>query len=138
LTDLTLSVGAGFDPGANDVSDDPPDSSQIKQVMKIVLDSVNSSIDSDRTWDEYARKHRAKRDKLFRLDVILEKPVPELHETDKIGYLEEAAKTFWSSRNNMQRLEIIAQRLIASCFYFAKDETSKTGDETVKGLQYYT
>ncbi|OCL08909.1 FabD/lysophospholipase-like protein [Glonium stellatum] len=134
LTDLALSVGTGFDPGVNDFSDEPPDSLQIRQLMKIVLNSVNASMDSDRTWREYERKHQAKKDKLFRLDVVLEKPVPELYEVAQINSLEEATRVFWSKRDNMQLLELIAQRLIASCFYFAKDETDKTGDETVKGL----
>jgi hypothetical protein len=61
---------------------------------------------------------KTRKEASLRLNTVLESPIPELHDVARMQDLVEDAQVFWNLPQNQNILKDLAQRLIASSFYF--------------------
>jgi predicted acylesterase/phospholipase RssA len=144
--DITVSIGTGYDPYEKPKKTTPeaPNTtnkfkdrvlgfvdwvSPVIRLATIACDHVENSLNSQKTWEEYQQRSKTKKELLFRLNTALQGPIPELHEVDKIPVLIEEALTFWAFPKNKEKLRDLAQKLVASSFYFTSTSGPTSTDE---------
>jgi hypothetical protein len=144
--DITVSIGTGYDPFAKPKKTTPEAPNIVSRAKDLVLglldkasplirlatiacDHVENSLDSQRTWEEYQQRSKAKKELSFRLNTALQGPIPELDEVNKIPNLIEEAQIFWSLPENNDTLRDLAQKLVASSFYFKSISGPTSTDE---------
>ena len=89
-----------------------------KFLAKMASDHLHTSLDSQRTWDEFVRTRGSlARDpcRYVRLNPELDVQPPKLDEVDKLQFLEEETRRRIGGDQSLKRL---ARRLLATCFYF--------------------
>ncbi|OAP65340.1 hypothetical protein AYL99_01312 [Fonsecaea erecta] len=147
--DLILSVGTGMNKEVQDKVEQgvkaqpdldgipevneswwPFSQNQIFILGQIAIDKINSSLDSENTWNEFRAAYGAAAlDPCVRLNIPLD-PLPELDEVGKLEDLRLAAQRYWNRAAPFARLERLANRLLATCFYLDVQGTGEQRDGT--------
>ncbi|KAJ4391044.1 hypothetical protein N0V93_004658 [Gnomoniopsis smithogilvyi] len=152
LPDILLSIGTGTDdkevrsdlrggPSSTIMeTEDPQDSSNFKpraptsrffakEMWTILFDRLGSLMKCKEIWNNYITETTTSRQgrlgghrRLIRIDPELRMDVPELDAVDALAQLKRNTATYL--RNNPARIREIAHRLIASTFFFEKDNGS--------------
>ncbi|KAM0713999.1 hypothetical protein Q7P37_010963 [Cladosporium fusiforme] len=89
-----------------------------KFLAKMASDHLHTSLDSQRTWEDFIGSRRpAVHDKqrYVRLNPELDSQPPKMDEVDQLGYLEEVTRYCIGGDEKLKRL---ARQLVATCFYF--------------------
>lgn len=87
-------------------------------VAKIASDHSHTTLDSQRTWEEFIQVRglaRHDRGRYIRLNPELDIQPPRLDEVEQLSYLEEMTRFLMGGEYKLQRL---ARQLVATCFYF--------------------
>ena len=146
--DIIVSVGTSYNPAARPSSDKAlsPLSTRSprlgvfshgKSLMKIAIDHIASSLDSEKAWRSYMdvlHPPPNQKAKYIRINPQLNENPPGLDEVDRLPYIQEIVRQMSSLDVNIQN---VALRLIASSFYFEKSqpvELAPDGSIHVKGL----
>lgn len=105
--------------------------------MKIAIDHIASSLDSEKAWRSYMEVLNPppnQKARYIRINPQLNENPPGLDEVDRLPYIQEVVRGMSSTNVSIQD---VALRLIASSFYFEKSqpvELSSDGSIHVKGL----
>lgn len=103
-----------------------------KFLAKMASDHLHTSLDSQRTWDEFLSVRGPSRQdsaRYVRLNPELDVHPPKLDEVDQLEYLEDLTRFHMGGSHQIQTL---ARQLVATCFYFEatgdtrEDETGST------------
>lgn len=143
--DIIVSVGTSYNPAARPSSDKAlsPRYSRLgvlshgKSLMKIAIDHIASSLDSEKAWRSYMDVLHPlpnQKARFTRINPQLKENPPGLDEVDRLPYIKEIVREMSSTDVNIQN---VALRLIASSFYFEKSQTvelAPDGSIHVKGL----
>lgn len=89
-----------------------------KFLAKMASDHLHTSLDSQRTWEDFMSSRRqADQDKerYVRLNPELDTQPPKMDEVDQLGYLEEVTRYCIGGDEKLKRL---ARQLVATSFYF--------------------
>jgi hypothetical protein len=124
--DTIISLGTGYDPEFKnqDGTKDPGTSIPAAEMFKIVVDHLNLTMDSERTWEKFRQQHLHSPTSLIRLNTALRAPVPELHEANRIEDLEDEARKSWGlDGTNIRKLDEIANQLLARSFFLVLHRT---------------
>jgi hypothetical protein len=109
---------------------------QAKALLKIAMDHIASTLDSEKTWDNYLEvlnptSHH--RQRYVRLNPKLTEDPPALDEVDKMIHIQGIVR---SQMMNDDRIRQVALQLTATSFYFEKTgqlEPMPDGGFEVKG-----
>ena len=124
--DILLSIGSGY---CRSLSSPKRPSKMIRRrgigsnlraFYRIAVDHVESSLDSEKIWQEYIERlspSQEQRRRYRRLNVELGEAPPKLDDVESIDELQDVTRRQWSRD---PRISDVAQDLIASCFYFEK------------------
>lgn len=143
--DIIVSVGTSYNPAARSSSEkaSSPLSPRLgvfshgKSLMKIAIDHIASSLDSEKAWRSYMdvlNPPPNRKARYIRINPQLNENPPGLDEVHRLPYIQEVAREMSSTNVSIQN---VALRLIASSFYFEKSqpvELSSDGSIHVKGL----
>ncbi len=94
--------------------------SNLKAFYRIAVDHIESSLDSEKIWQEFIERlclSQEHRRRYRRLNVELEEAPPKLDDIDSIDELQDVTRRQW---RRDPRISDVAQDLIASCFFFEK------------------
>jgi hypothetical protein len=89
-----------------------------KFLAKMAFDHLHTSLDSQRTWDDFvSTRGSIARDpcRYVRLNPELDVQPPKLDEVEKLQFLEEETRRRFGGDPSLKQL---ARRLLATCFYF--------------------
>ncbi|KAL2820557.1 hypothetical protein BDW59DRAFT_174473 [Aspergillus cavernicola] len=150
--DIVLSIGTGYNPESQ-AQEDPqqqllstkPTSrgmiSYFKGLARIAIDHIHSSLDSERTWHTFLERSHPQarfRDRYIRANLALENDPPSLDDVSMIDTLSEMTRSRVTKEFSL--IQAIADRLIASTFYFEESSSpagitieNDDGTFTVKG-----
>lgn len=98
-----------------------------KFLAKMASDHLHTSLDSQRTWEEFLSLRgpsRQDRARYHRLNPELNVQPPKLDEVDQLEYLEEVTRFHMGGDHKLQTL---ARQLVATSFYF--EATADTRDD---------
>jgi predicted acylesterase/phospholipase RssA len=144
--DILLSIGTGYNPAT-----EPRDSrstskpstwgvlSHMRGLAKIGIDHVHNSLNSERTWkifmERYLPYDRFK-DRYIRVNLTLDNDPPKLDDVQAMGKLRDMTRSRFTKEKD--QIQTIADRLIASSFYFEPLPSpnaieNSDGSFTVKG-----
>ena len=141
--DIMVSIGTAYkldDGSTNETS--PPSKvglgvvSHGKSLFNLGLGLINSTLDSEKTWNSYLgvlqppSKHC---DRYVRLNPLLDEAPPHIDEVDKLRYIQVMAREKFLEDSRIQR---VANQLIASSFYFERSgwkEVTPNGGILVSG-----
>ena len=143
--DIVVSVGTSYNPATRSSSESAlsPRSPRLgvfshgKSLMKIAIDHIASSLDSEKAWRSYMdvlNPPPNQKARYIRINPQLNENPPGLDEVDRLPYIQEVVREMSSTNVSIQN---VALRLIASSFYFEKSqpvELSSDGSIHVKGL----
>ena len=143
--DIVVSVGTSYNPAARLSSEKAlsPLSPRLgvfshgKSLMKIAIDHIASSLDSEKAWRSYMdvlNPPPNQKPRYIRINPQLNENPPGLDEVNRLPYIQEVVREMSSTNVSIQN---VALRLIASSFYFEKSqpvELSSDGSIHVKGL----
>lgn len=92
----------------------------MKQVGDIIARQVESSINSQRVWEEFVKSadEELKRH-CIRFNVSFDGRVPEMDDVDDLPYLESLAKQYCT--DNGSEIQAAAMALVLSLFYLRVD-----------------
>ncbi|KAK4215467.1 acyl transferase/acyl hydrolase/lysophospholipase [Rhypophila decipiens] len=124
--DTIISLGTGYEPESKNSNEtrDPSISIPATELFKIVVDQLNVTMDSEKTWKTFRDQHNQSPMSLIRLNMALCAPIPELHEADRIDDLEDKARGYWTmDEKNVRRLDEIANQLLARSFFLVLHRT---------------
>lgn len=141
--DIVLSIGTSFNPDATRRTSMQRTSTlklgalnHAKNLLKIAMDHIASSLDSEKTWENYleilnpASPHRCR---YVRLNPRLTEDPPPLDDVDRMLDIQGTVR---ASMLNDDRVRQVAMQLIATSFYFEKtgqQETLAEGGLEIKG-----
>ena len=145
--DIIISVGTCYNPAARSSAEKGTSplsprlgvSSHGKSLMKISIDHIASTLDSEKTWRSYMDvldPPLSQKGKYIRINPQLKENPPRLDEVDRLPYIQEAVREILSADVSIQN---IALRLIASSFYFEKSHAVDLASESsihIKGLLF--
>lgn len=139
--DLLLSIGTGYSSKekrrrADRLGDNIETglSGGLKQLLRIAFDAIDSTLDSNRTWDDFHYGLTAEnRWRYKRMNIDLDKP-PALDEVAAIKDLEAKAK---AALIQDPKVKEIAHRLVASLFYFTLEKVEVVGISDANKNQYH-
>lgn len=107
--------------------------SNVKAFYRIAVDHIESSLDSEKAWRDYIALVSPEEDQRWRyrrLNVELDEAPPKLDDLDSLSDLQADARRRWASD---REIKSIAQRLVASSFFFQKKNRLETlEDESIK------
>ena len=143
--DIVVSVGTSYNPATRSSSESAlsPRSPRLgvfshgKSLMKIAIDHIASTLDSEKAWRSYMdvlNPPPNQKARYIRINPQLNETPPGLDEVDRLPYIQEVVREMSSTNVSIQN---VALRLIASSFYFEKSqpvELSSDGSIHVKGL----
>lgn len=142
--DVIVSVGTSYNPAARSSVEKAlsPLSPRLgvfshgKSLMKIAIDHIASSLDSEKAWRSYMNvlnPPQNQKARYIRINPQLKENPPGLDEVDRLPYIQEVVREMSSTDVNIQN---VALRLIASSFYFEKSqpmELASDGSVHIKG-----
>ena len=135
--DIIVSVGTSYNPATRSSAEKAlsPLSPRLgvfshgKSLMKIAIDHIASTLDSEKTWRSYMdvlHPPLSQRGRYVRINPQMKENPPRLDEVDRLPYLQEAVREIVSTDDSIQT---VALRLIASSFYFEKSHTVELASE---------
>jgi len=119
--DLVLSIGTLFCPKTkvrHTAKWAPPPKgilANLKFLATMAYDHLHTSLDSQRTWNEFASLAGLDQRRYVRLNPELDVQPPKLDEVDKMQFLEEETRRLIGGDQSLKRL---ARQLLATSFYF--------------------
>jgi hypothetical protein len=141
--DIILSIGTSYNPDSTRRISMQRTSTlrlgvlnQAKALLRIAMDHIASTLDSEKTWDNYievlnpASHHRQR---YVRLNPKLTEDPPALDEVDKMKHIQDIVR---AQMMKDDRIRQVALQLIATSFYFEKAgqlEPLPNGGFEVKG-----
>jgi len=139
--DMVLSIGTSYNKKSPKKSPINPSVSNWgvvthwKQLAKIAIDHVQSTLDSEMTWTKFVRGLSGGdlvTERYVRLNLPLEQDPPRLDEVSAMTDLQDRTATHWTMRRN--EIKAVADRLLATAFYFetAPDLTTVNEDHTIR------
>lgn len=142
--DIIVSVGTSYNPAARSSAEKAlsPLSPRLgvfshgKSLMKIAIDHIASSLDSEKTWHSYMNVLHPptnQKARYVRINPQLRENPPGLDEVERLPYIQEVVREMSSTDVSIQN---VALRLIASSFYFEKShavELASDGSVGIKG-----
>jgi predicted acylesterase/phospholipase RssA len=139
--DVIISIGTGFNPKASgriafNTRSRVGMFSGAKQVAKIAVDHVQSTLNSERTWRIFHQRAAARmKERYIRLNVELDKDPPKHDDVNAMSWLPDFVKSKYQMR--WSEIKSIADRLLATLFYLelTPDGASENEDRslTLKG-----
>lgn len=123
--DLVLSIGTSYNSASSKQATAPQRMarwgmiSHVKQLAKIAIDHIQSTLNSEQTWRNYIQTHPVPerlKDRYIRLNLPLENDPPKLDDVSAMTDLNEMTRSRYTSRR--EEMRSIADRLIATSFYF--------------------
>ncbi|KAF2230441.1 hypothetical protein EV356DRAFT_536374 [Viridothelium virens] len=124
--DLVLSIGTGISRQPRNIDNQstsaPPLGvyTNLKAKIKIVKNHIASSLDCERTWNDFqCRLGNSRLSRYMRLNPKLSMEIPKLDDVQSVLELRRVVRDKMSQDS---RIEEIANRLISSCFYFELTE----------------
>jgi predicted acylesterase/phospholipase RssA len=135
--DIVLSIGTSFNPNSKRGQIDPRSRfgmlAHAKQLAKIAIDHVLSTLDSERTWHNYIQHLPSDkvRERYIRLNLQLRDDPPRLYEVDMMHELREMTQSRFTKQK--EQIMAVANRLIATLFYFERSasEAHENQDHSV-------
>ena len=125
--DIVVSIGTTYKPVEGLNGENRPQSkidlgviSHGKSLIKIGLNYIASTRDSESTWDSYVGVLDPPsnfRDRYVRLNPRLDAEPPHLDDLDSMQYIKAIARGYFSED---ERIQQVANKLIASSFYFER------------------
>ena len=142
--DILLSVGTGKSsrrPAQDTATLDRHSKSSkwftlVPKVFKILFARMDDILDSERTWERFSHnvpQHGSSK-RYFRINPELSTRPPALDDKEKVESLEADVIGILDSMNN--EIRAVADRLLASCFYFEKANVQPT-DGQITGNQCF-
>jgi len=130
--DINVSLGCGTEPETDKTANNPTIKShgglqKLKEMFpgrlswllgRYVVDLVQATLNAEKTWVEYLKNTKLDKQRCIRLNTPLNGPAPELHDVTKIEELEVLADQYWSNDIGHETIQRLAQKLLASSFYF--------------------
>lgn len=134
--DVVLSIGTGCNPRSSRQVSSPVGAtgwrktSHTKQLAKMAIDNIQSTLSSEQTWHKFVQGNplpEGLEKRYIRLNLPLQKDPPNLADVSAMAEMKEATRSLCME----ERLPIrsIANRLIATSFYFELNSDSVTEDE---------
>lgn len=134
--DLLLSIGTGFDGGANTPQTNPGPRSiagiegYLRRMLRIALDAIQDNLDCENAWLKFTRKlqineNDERKRKYRRLNPDFTGSLPKIDDVTQIDDLEKKTKQTFLQYPAIY--ESIADTLIASLFYFEMCLVIQTG-----------
>lgn len=90
----------------------------LKFLAKMASDHLHTSLDSQKTWDDFMGSRRPvgqDKERYVRLNPELHQQPPKMDEVKQLGYLQEATRFLIGGDEKLKRL---ARQLVATSFYF--------------------
>lgn len=125
--DVILSIGTGINEVRRKVT--PPGKalrrgvfSQLKNLTKIAIDRIQSSMNSEQTWRNYVQQTNPPlhlKDCYVRLNLRMKTDPPKMDDVSQLANLKNA--TLLQFAPNEAKIKSVADRLLATSFYFSLD-----------------
>ena len=109
--------------------------SLLPKVLKIVFARMNDILDSEGTWQKFFTNviQQGSSQRYLRINPELSMTPPALDDIEKLWSLEADVKRSLRSMN--EQVRGVADRLLASCFYFEKASGQSSGDQ-ITGMRF--
>ena len=128
--DILVSIGTAYGPAQShiEMSSPPPQpgvSFHTKSLLKTPIDHITSALDSEKAWNDYISTLQAPPEGLarfVRLNPQLEEDPPSFDDVECVQKLKHLVR---KQMKNDQRIQQLALKLVASCFYFEKSAASE-------------
>jgi len=129
--DILLSIGTAYNPRSRRSSTgslQTPRSGVIahgKSLLKIAIDHIASSLDSEKTWEDYIMMlpiASNNRSRYIRVNPALTDDPPRLDDVSSLRHLKDVVRSQMIDDPQITR---VARRLVATSFYFEKTEPVK-------------
>ncbi|KAL9618157.1 MAG: hypothetical protein Q9160_007107 [Pyrenula sp. 1 TL-2023] len=125
--DVILSLGTGINEVRRKVVPKGKTSrlgvfSQLKNLTKIAIDRIQSSMNSEQTWKNFVQQSNPPshlRDRYVRLNLRMKSDPPKMDEVSQLTNLKNA--TLLQFAPNEAKIKSVADRLLATSFYFSLD-----------------
>jgi hypothetical protein len=129
--DILLSIGTAYSPQSRRKSTESVSTPRTgvfahgKSLVKIAIDHIASSLDSEKTWHDYVSMlpvSSGHRSRYIRVNPALPEDPPRLDEVSSLKHLQDIVRDQMSGNLLINR---IARQLVATSFYFEKSEPIK-------------
>ncbi|KAL9047302.1 MAG: hypothetical protein Q9214_000088 [Letrouitia sp. 1 TL-2023] len=128
--DIVLSIGTAYNPSTQNFreKESSPRSplrgifSHGKSLYKLAVDHISSTLDSEKTWEDYMRVLQPPstyRPRFIRLNPKLTEDLPELDDVDRMREIQEVVRDMMGVDS---KIETLAAQLVATTFYFEKSK----------------
>lgn len=126
--DIVLSLGTGVNPNSRSkpLLGAKPSRwglvSEAKALAKIAIDHIQSSLNSQQTWETFLTQKNPPanlRDRYIRLNLRLDQDPPRMDDVRALHELRELTRSKYTSQRDY--VKTVADRLLATCFYFVQD-----------------
>lgn len=138
--DIILSIGTSFNPNSSRRKNQKRPSAphlgvlnHAKQLIKIAIDHISSTLDSEKTWKDYIdvlNPQSADEDRYVRLNPQLSGDPPALDEVYSIEGLQAEVRQLMRAKGDT--IKRVARQLIATSFYF--EISGRTGETSDSGM----
>ena len=134
--DILLSIGSGYCLKLTSSMHSSRNSarlgvgSNLKAMYRNAVDHVHSSVDSEKAWRGYIERLLPLPEQRFRyrrLNIELDEAPPKLDDFESMEGLEEETRRQWSLD---ERIQYVAQHLVATIFYFEKTRVEHLEDDS--------
>jgi len=130
--DIVISIGTSFNPHSRRTEVITASNSRwgipshFKQLAKIAIDHVQSTLDSEKTWNDFVQNQvsisKRIRMRYIRLNLSLDKNPPKLDEVNAMDELRDLADAKFNQPAYKQRFKSVADQLLATSFYFERTD----------------
>ena len=124
--DIILSLGTGYNPAARKtiIEAQPPRPgmfSHMKNLVRMAIDHIESSLDSEKTWSTFLENHSRMNDHTIRLRRVnppLDYDPPRLDDVSAMKRLQDTVRKQSTKMSGI--IDEVAQQLVASSFYLER------------------